>query len=229
MGQLSEALPEVQQALTIHERLVRENPGTGLYQSEAATCSMFASLLNLMGRDPEARREYQVALSRFEGLRNPRLTDLYNIGCARARLAALGRPAGRTPTPEEESDARAHADLAVAAAPGRHGRVQKPHQPAHRPRPRAAAVAIRLPRAPARRGLPRRPVHADNGLVSGRAATMTHCEADATQPCPGAMSRRSREAPASAPFGAESARVGDGLRSPLVFVRLIPERRVRGA
>ena len=116
LGQLPEALPELQQALAIHERLARDHPAVGLYQSEAATCHIIiASLLNQMRRYPESRREYQHAVTLLERIPNPLLSDIYNLGCAHARLATPGDPAGRAPTPEEESDARAHADLAMAA------------------------------------------------------------------------------------------------------------------
>ena len=115
MGQLPEALPELQQALAIHERLAREHPAVEQYQSEVATCHIIiASLLNQMRRYPESRREYQKAVGIYERIPNPLLGDIYNLGCAHARLAAPSHPAGRAPTPEEESDTRAHADQAMA-------------------------------------------------------------------------------------------------------------------
>ncbi len=116
MGRFSDALPELQQAMAIQERLAHENPPVGVYQSAAATCHIqIASLLDQMRRYPESRREYQQAAGLFERLSNPLLGDIYNLGCAHARLAAPGDPAGRGPTPAEESDRRAHADKAMAA------------------------------------------------------------------------------------------------------------------
>ncbi len=38
IGQLPEALLELQQSLAINERLAHVNPAVGLYQSEAAMC-----------------------------------------------------------------------------------------------------------------------------------------------------------------------------------------------
>jgi eukaryotic-like serine/threonine-protein kinase len=115
MGQLPEALPELQYALAIYERLAREHPAVEQYKSEVAGCHIIiASLLNQMRRYPESRREYQKAVDIYEKIATPFLGDVYNLGCAYARLAALSHPPGRSPTPEEESDDRAHADKAMA-------------------------------------------------------------------------------------------------------------------
>ena len=115
MGHLPDALPELQQALAINDRLAREFPAVGIYQSEAAESHIIiASLLNQMRRYPESRREYQRAVGLFEKISNPYRDDFYNLGCAHARLATSSDPIGRVPTPEEESEARAHADQAIA-------------------------------------------------------------------------------------------------------------------
>ena len=101
--------------MEIHERLARAFPAIGMYRSEAATCHVqIASLLNQMQRYPESPWEYEQAVGLFERIPDPALTDLYNLGCAHARLAMPSDPAGSAPTPEEESNMRAHADQAMA-------------------------------------------------------------------------------------------------------------------
>jgi eukaryotic-like serine/threonine-protein kinase len=114
MSQLREALPELQQALAIQERLASEHPAVEQYKSEVANSHIIiASLLNQMRRYPESRQEYQKAVGIYERIPNPLLGDVYNLSCAYARLAALCRPPGHAPTPEETSKSRAHADLAM--------------------------------------------------------------------------------------------------------------------
>ena len=108
----------------------------GAYQSEAATCHIqIGSLLNQMNRHAESRREYQTAVDLFARIPTPLLPDLYNLGCAHARLAALSNPAGRAHARRGVAHARPRRFGDGDASSSGGGRLQERLQPARGPRP----------------------------------------------------------------------------------------------
>ncbi len=112
-GKPAEALAALEKARAIQRRLVETTPANGEYRGElAGTLFEIADLHEKAGKHVEFLAGLREVIALLEGMTAPMRGDLYDLGCAHARLAAL---AGKTDSGVSAAEGRTEADRAMDA------------------------------------------------------------------------------------------------------------------